>query len=258
MSADRGVSEAGRDRSREHERSHESGRPQEDPLAERQHPAREREFRQRLRAVQAAEDHHQESGAHPELRDRRAPRGPLDPPVEPVDEEHLEYDVHRVRNDDDDERRAQVRDPAQVALPAEREEGRRQPDRGDAEICDRVGRGIALSAHERDERLREHRDEPGDDDAEPEREPDGLGAQPPGRLGLACPACAGDLGGRAVLEEVEDREDAAEDRRGDSERRELRAAEMPDDGRVHEQVERLSGERAQRRNREPEDLAVVR
>ena len=43
----------------------------------------------------------------------------------------------------------------------------------------------------------------------------------------------------------------------DAERRELRAAEVPDDRRVDEEVERLGRERAQRREREPDDLAVV-
>jgi hypothetical protein len=33
---------------------------------------------------------------------------------------------------------------------------------------------------------------------------------------------------------------------------------MPDDRRVHEDVERLRGERAERRDREAQDLAVVR
>ena len=45
--------------------------------------------------------------------------------------------------------------------------------------------------------------------------------------------------------------DAAEDDRRDAERGELRAPEVADDRRVDEEVERLRGERAQRREREP-------
>ena len=67
-----------------------------------------------------------------------------------------------------------------------------------------------------------------------------------------------DLGGRPVLEEVEDREERAEHDGGDPERGELRAAEVADDRRVDEDVERLGGERAERRHGEAEDLAVVR
>ena len=70
------------------------------------------------------------------------------------------------------------------------------------------------------------------------------------RLLLPRSACPRDLRRRAVLEEVEDRERPAEDREGDAERRELRAPEVPDDGGVDEEVERLRRERAQRRERE--------
>jgi len=66
-----------------------------------------------------------------------------------------------------------------------------------------------------------------------------------------------DVRGRAVGQEVEDREGGGEDRRGDRQRRELRRAEVPDDRRVDEQVQRLGRERAERRQGEPQDLAVV-
>ena len=96
-----------------------------------------------------------------------------------------------------------------------------------------------------------------DRDPEREREPDRLRAEPPRRLLLARAAGARDLGGRPVLEEVEDREEPAEDRERDAERGELRAAEVADDRGVDEQVERLRRERAERRERQPEDLPVV-
>ena len=64
----------------------------------------------------------EERRAHAELRERRAPRRALDSPVEPVDEDHLEHDVDRIRDDEDDERRPEVGDPPQVPLAAEREE----------------------------------------------------------------------------------------------------------------------------------------
>src|SRR5206468_12860513 len=65
------------------------------------------------------------------------------------------------------------------------------------------------------------------------------------------------LRGRAVLEEVEDRERPAEDRERDAESRELLATEVADDRGVDEQVHRLRCERSQRRKRERDDLAVV-
>ena len=59
---------------------------------------------------------------------------PGDPPVEAVDEQQLENEVRDVPGDEDDERRPQVGDTAQVALRAEREERGREADRGDAQV----------------------------------------------------------------------------------------------------------------------------
>jgi hypothetical protein len=68
---------------------------------------------------------------------------------------------------------------------------------------------------------------------------------------------------RAARERAQAAADRAEEAReealaaSDPERRELRASEVSDDGRIYEQVQRLRRERAQRGNREPEDLPVV-
>jgi hypothetical protein len=74
----------------------------------------------------------------------------------------------------------------------------------------------------------------------------------------ASPSGASDLRRRPVLEEVEDREEPAEDREGDAESGELGPSEMTDDRSVDEEIERLRSEGAQRGEREPHDLAVVR
>src|SRR4051794_27184196 len=63
---------------------------------------------------------------------------------------------------------------------------------------------------------------------------------------------------RPVGEEVEDRECTGEDRAREAECGDLRPAEMPDDRRVDEDVERLRGQRSERRQCEPQDLAIVR
>ena len=211
----------------------------------------------RLARLEPPQHDDDERRAHPQLRDRRPPRRPRDPPVEAVDEEQLEEDVRDVAGDEDDERRAQVGDAAEVALRPECEERGREPDRGDAQVRDGEVRRLALSAHERDELRRERGHQRRDRDAEGEREPDRLRAEPARGLRLSRSAGARDLRGRPVLQEVEDREDAAEDGERDAERRELRPAEVADDRGVDEEVERLRRERAQRRKREAEDLAVV-
>ena len=207
--------------------------------------------------MQPAQDDRDETDPHSQLRDRSAPRRAADSPVEPVDEQDLEHDVDRISEDHDDERRLEIRDPAQIALPAEREKSRGQPDRCDAEVGHGVGRGSVLAAHEVDERLGQCCDERRDDDSEREGEPDGLRTQPPRSRRLARSTCASDLRGRSVLEEVEDRKDGAQDGGGDPERGELWPPEVPYDRRVDEEVERLGGERSERRERQTQDLPVV-
>jgi hypothetical protein len=66
-----------------------------------------------------------------------------------------------------------------------------------------------------------------------------------------------DVRGRRVGQEVAQRDDGRQQRRGQRERRQLLGPEVPDDGGVDEQVQRLGRQRAQRREGEPQDLAVV-
>src|SRR5262245_29482139 len=65
-------------------------------------------------------------------------------------------------------------------------------------------------------------------------------------------------GRRAVREEVEDRERAGEDGAGESERRDLGPAEVADDCRVRQDVQRFGCKRAECRQRKPDDFTVMR
>ena len=106
--------------------------------------------------------------------------------------------------------------------------------------------------------LRGERDDAGGDrEAEAERKPERLRAEAVRDLRLACSGRAADLRSRPVLEEVEDAEEAGQHRGSDPERRQLLPAEMTDDRRVDEEVQRLGRQRAERRHRELQDLAVV-
>src|SRR5207244_13132705 len=87
-----------------------------------------------------------ERDSHSRLRDRRAGCRARDPPMEAVDEEHLEHEVEDVRRDDDLERSAEVRDTAQVALARERNERSRQSGRGDPEVDEREMTRLAVAA----------------------------------------------------------------------------------------------------------------
>jgi hypothetical protein len=255
---DRLVSGPRRDGAGEGECTRERCGADEDPLAERQHPAGECRPRTRVSAAQSPYDDGDERGTHAELRECRSRRRTSDTPVEPVHEQHLEDHVHEVSGDDDDERSPKVCDAAQVALSAECQERRGEAHRGDAEVRHRVIGCLALAADERDELRRQHRDERRHQDTERQREPDRLRPEPPRSLLRPSPARACDLRSGAVLEEVEDDEEASEDHRRHAEGGELRAAQMADDGRVDEQVQRLGRERAQGGECQRDDLAVVR
>ena len=156
------------------------------------------------------------------------------------------------------ERRAEVGDPAEVALPSEQKERERQPDHRDLEVLDGVLRRLPVDADQPDERLCGEPEGDGDGGPEREREPERLRAEAVRRLPRACADRAGHLRGRAVREEVEHREGAAQQEPGGAERRELRGAEVADDRRVDEDEGRLCGERPEREDGEAKDLAVVR
>ena len=63
--------------------------------------------------------------------------------------------------------------------------------------------------------------------------------------------------GRPVGQEDAERDERREHGRGERQRRELRRAEVADDRGVDQQVQRLGGQRAERGQREAQDLAVV-
>ena len=202
---------------------------------------------QRQRLGGRAEEDPGECRAHAGLRDRGSGRRARDAPVEAVDEEELEHEVHGVAGNHDHEREAQVRDPAQVALPGEGDEHERQPDRRDAQVGDGEVAGLAAAAHRRGDRRggRGGDDQQGEPD--PEREPESLAGY---LVGITAPACAveaGDLGGGGVAQEIEDAEERRQHGTGQAERGELVDAQVPDDRRVGQDVERLGGERAERR-----------
>ena len=234
----------------------ERGRADEDLPADAEHRAHLGEARA-LRVGVRAEQLGDEGGAHARLRDRSARGRAGDPPAEAVDEQQLEAEVDEVRDDDDLERAPQVRDAAQVALSGEGDERAGKPERGDPEVDVRVVARLAARAEAAEERAGERLAGAGQREADPERDPERLRREPRRPLLPARAGGARDDGGRPVGEEVEDREGAREDGAGEPERGDLRPAEMADDRRVDEDVERLGRQRPERRQREPHDLPVV-
>ena len=254
---ERCVAEPSGGRARDQERRVERHRPHEQVPPDDQQPAQE----VRPEAEPSASDAQhpdEEREPHPCLRDRRAGSGALDPPAEAVDEQRHEHDVHAVRDDLDQERRAEVGDPAEVALPSEQEERERQPEHRDLQVLDGVLRGLPVDADQPDERLCGEPEGDCDGGPEREREPERLRAEAVRCLPRTCTDRARHLRGRSVREEVEHREGAAQQEPGGAERRELRGAEVADDRRVDEHEGRLCGERPEREDGEAKDLAVVR
>ena len=178
--------------------------------------------------------------------------------MEDVDEEDLEHEVRDVRQHDDLQRTAQVRDAAQVALAGESDQRGGQPERGDPEVRECVVARLAVCAEPEEKRLTDDLQDDEQRDSDPERSPERLGREPRGLLVPTRARGARDDGGRAVGEEVEDREGAGEHRPGETECGDLRPAQVADDCRVGEHVQRLGRERAEGRQRQADDLAVVR
>ena len=108
---------------------------------------------------------------------------------------------------------------------------------------------------------KEFRDRPGEQLADGEqhqpdrdREPRGLHALGDGVRPAAGAVQAGGAGGGAVGQEGQLGGDLGEHDRADGQRTERHRAEMPDDGRVDQQVERLGGQHAERGHGEAEHL----
>ena len=89
-------------------------------------------------------------------------------------------------------------------------------------------------------------------------EPQAVDALPDRRIPMARPELTGDGGRRAVGQEDRDADQRRERLAGDAQAAERHGAEAPDDGGVGEQEERLGDERAESRQRQPQDLRILR
>ena len=163
--------------------------------------------------------HPHERRAHADLGDDGAPRRAGEAPAEAVDEQQLEHDVDRVRGDEDVQRRAQVRDPAQEALAGAREHEERRAERGDPQVRRRLVEDLALAAHQRRDRAGERGGRQQQHEPDPGAEPQRLRAEPRRLLLLPGAVQPRDARGRAVGEEVEDREGGGQRGRRDRQRR---------------------------------------
>ncbi|CPU64364.1 Uncharacterised protein [Mycobacteroides abscessus] len=204
----------------------------------------------------AAHHDHDEHRAHGELGDGRPDAGPGDPEPCPVDEDDVENCVERRAARGDPQRRPGVLHAPQHAGGREDEEHPGEPERGPAEVDDGVLGDLARAAHRADGPRRRRPQDGCEERTQPDGEPE---AVDPGleRLPRVAGADAARDGGRGrVGEEDAQADEGHEEGRREGEARELRGAEMADDGAVDEHEQRLGHERAERGHGEGQDLPV--
>ncbi len=203
-------------------------------------------------------DHDEDQHAgHGELRQVGADGGPGDAEVEPVDEDDVEDDVEQVAADRGVQRCPRVLEPAEDAGGGEYDEQRRHPEPGPAQVGGGMVGDVGVALEEAHERSGQgeagdrghHADEDGEPDAV-----DALGQRSPGVAGADPP---GYRGGCAIGEEDAQADRGLDHGTRDAEPRQLRCAEVADDGCVREQEERLGDQGQERRAGEAEDLPVV-
>ena len=162
----------------------------------------------------------------------------------------------RFEAEQDDERGVVVGGASLHALGGEREDDERNAEGADAQVGDGEVEDVTLAAEQPAGERRADGDERCQGDADEHRQPDRLHGDVCRLDRTAGAEAAGDPLGGAVGEEVAAGDDERENGCGERQAAELRRAEPSDDGGVDEHVQRLDGERAERRDGQPEDLAV--
>ena len=197
--------------------------------------------------------HEEKPSGGEDLNDHRAPRGARDAEVQAVHRHDLEHDVGHVGHDHDQQRPAQVVDATHHAVTQKHHEHKRKPDCADTQ----VGRGRdehrAVAAEARDERPRGQRENYRRGDPEQAGEPQRVGGRLPRLVRAARAVQKRDVGGDAVLEEVEERNNGEQHGGREREARQRARAQTTHDRGVDQHVERLDGERAERGHGETHD-----
>ena len=175
--------------------------------------------------------------------------------MEAVDEEQLEDDVRRVAGEQDEERRAQVRDAAQEALARDRDDRERQADGRDAEVGGGARCGVPSAPIAATSGVAAAAANSGEPRPDQRGEPDPLDADDVRQRRVSRAVGARDLRRRPVLEERDERRTSRSGSRSRGRARRAARAEVADDRGVDEDVERLRGERSERGQREPRGSA---
>ena len=184
------------------------------------------------------------------LRQHVGDRGAGDAHVEPVDQERRRGRAGGVRAQQVHERPAHLLDAAHPALAGQRDEDERCAERGDAQpLHGGVLRSLVVARDEPAGRLGDELEGEGEHDAEQHGDPRGLHADADRIVAPARAEQPRRARRRPVGQEVAEPGDVREQRAADRDAGELLRAEVADDRGVDQHVQRLRGERAQRRQR---------
>lgn len=212
----------------------------------------------RMLAAHRASDNRHVGERGTVLRKDRPPGRPRDPKIEAVHEEELDDDVRRVRHHGDYERGARVLKAAEIAGAGQGDQQGRRAEDAEAQVRLRERVDARRCPHRVDDDGREGQPQHREADAEAGGQPDAVDAVLGRGAPVPRPDLAGDRARGRIGEEVEDRERRRQHRARDRQPGERVRAQMPDDGGVDEDVERLRRQGPERGQRQPDDLSIVR
>jgi len=195
-------------------------------------------------------------GDHAPLRDDGADRGARDAPPEAVDEEPVEEGVRGEAEAGDPQWRHGVLHASQETGRGEHDEHRRKAPHRDAEVDLGLLGDLRRRAEQADEQRRRDVADEREHRPDAEREPDAVDADRHRTRRVAGAEPARDGGRRRIGEEHHEPDDRLQHGRRDAEPGERLDAEMADERRVHDEEQRLGDQGAERRHREPQDVAV--
>ncbi len=198
-----------------------------------------------------------DEGEGPEpLGHDRGPRRALEPPTEAEDEEGIEDEVHEVQPESDPERGAGVLETPEDPVARHHDKDRGPGQRPDPEVGESWLAELPRRTHEVHEEPAPGKEEGRREDADPDREGEGLDDRLPGRLPVAGGPRPGNPRRRSVREKVEDDEGHREDRGVHPEGGQGDDPETPDEGGVDHRDERVGCEGSERRYGERGDLPI--
>ena len=203
-----------------------------------------------------ADEHPDQGRRHRRLGQHRPDRRPGDTPSDAVHEHHVEGEVAQVPDHGHDQGRTGVLEPAQDTGDREDDQQRGRPGEGDGQVVHGVLLDGAGDVEEPDQPGGQRDAGDGHDRADEDGEPGAVDAEGERTALVAGAEAPGDAGGGAVGQEDAQADGRLEDHGCDADAGELGGPEVPHDGCVPEQEQRLGDQGEERGDRQAQDLPV--